>query len=259
MKPRIYFLLVFILFPAISFAAEVGFPAQSVWLSDTKPQVGEKIRIYAVVYNGSDAETSGTLTFLVDGKENGSKDVALDSGESAVVASPWTAIAGSHSFSARFSGAGTEAEVKLSETVVAEVEAPPTATEKSIEQAKSVTSQIASTTLPFVSTVAEKVFATTEAIRTAGIAYLEDEPAASSGESSSAVLGTTTVNQVEGFDGNAASASTGAKGIFSTITQTASVGALAIFRSLWLFYPIFVGFLLLIARSLYKWVTKPRF
>ena len=57
----------------------------------------------------------------------------------------------------------------------------------------------------------------------------------------------------------AASASTGAKGVFATITQTASVGALAILRSLWLFYPIFVGFLLLIARLLYKWVTKPRF
>lgn len=254
-----------LLLPFAAHAATAGFPPQSVWLSTTKPTQGEKVRIYAVIYNGTESKTDGTVTFLVDGKANESKALELDAGQSSVVSSIWTAAEGEHSFSARFAGKGTEeSAAQVSASITATVSAPPSAVEQTISQAKDVGTQIASTSLPIISTVANKVFESTEALRNAGIAYLEKESedeAAVQGdaEHSPAVLGTTTVNQVEGFTKDSAAAASATKGVFSTIKQTASVGALAVFRSMWLFYPIFVALLLLIFRWLYKWVTKPRF
>ena len=258
-----------VLFPLFVSAADAGFPAQSIWLSTTKPMLGEKVHIYTVVHNGTASEVEGTVTFLVDGKANEAKSLSLDAGESSVVSSTWTAADGEHTFSARFSGKGTvESAAQMSPSVTATVSAPPSAVEQSISQAKDVGTQIASTSLPIISTVANKVFETTEALRNAGIAYLEEKtPETAAADSvtesdekrSPSVLGTTTVNQVEGFKKDSAAAASATKGVFSTIQQTASVGALAIFRNMWLFYPIFVALLLLIFRWLYKWVTRPRF
>jgi hypothetical protein len=247
-----------LLAPALAFA-QIGFPDQSVWLSDTKPEIGEKIRIYAVVYNSTDAASSGTLTFLVDGKENGSKSITLESGESTVVASPWTATEGTHTFAARFQGSGDGAAIETGELVKVSVAAPPSAVEQTLEDAKNAGSQIASVSIPIVSTVANTVFDTTESIREAGLAYLEDKVSATEASGTEGtVLGTTTAAQAEGFEAGNAHRS-GISGIIASATHAASVGALAIFRSLWLFYPVFVGLLLLIARWLYKWVTRPRF
>lgn len=251
MWSRIYFALLILFFPAFASAATLGFPTESVWLSNAKPVLGEKIRIYAVVYNGTESEAVGTLTFLVDGKENGSKDISLSSGESTVVASPWTATEGSHTFSARFQGSGESASAQVSETVVATVEAPPSAVEETLNSAKETGSQIAATSLPIISTVANKVFDTTEAIREAGVEYFEQKIASnnSPGETSN----------VEGFETPTATEVRPAKSMLSSVGQTASAAALFTLRSLWLFYPLLVGFLLLIARWLYRWVTRPRF
>ncbi len=247
------------LFPAVSNAAEAVFPSQSLWLSDTKPSQGEKVRIYAVVYNAGDADLSGALTFLVDTKTQEVRDLTLKSGESTVVSTLWTASEGEHTFSAKFAGKGAaDSEASISASVVAKVDAPPSAVEQTITQAKDVGSQIASTSLPILSSVANTVFDATESMRNAGIDYLESKtaaaPAASTAASHSpAVLGTTTVNTAAGVDG------TSADGMLSKIRQTAAAGALAVFKSLWLFYPILVLLLLLIFRWLYKWVTRPRF
>src|SRR3989344_9281839 len=54
--------------PAIVLAGNAGFPDRSLWLSDAKPTVGEQIRLYTVLYNGTDSALSGTLVFLIDGK-----------------------------------------------------------------------------------------------------------------------------------------------------------------------------------------------
>jgi hypothetical protein len=246
----------FVLLTPLFLQAQASFPAQSLWLSDTKPSVGEKIRIYAVIYNGSEHEVTGTLTFLVDGKVNGSKDVALDPGESTVVASPWTATEGQHTFTAKFStGEGTEA-VATSESVTATVDAPPSEVEQAVSEAKNIGTQVAATALPVVSAVGSNVYAATEAVRNAGIAYLENkvEPK----QSNPAVLGTTTASQAEGFQ-SANTKNSGSPGLASKALNVAAVGALAVFRSLWLFYPILVLLLLFIFRLLYRWATRPRF
>lgn len=249
------------LFPAVSNAAEAVFPSQSLWLSDTKPSQGEKVRIYAVVYNAGDADLSGALTFLVDTKTQEVRDLTLKSGESTVVSTLWTASEGEHTFSARFAGKGTaDSEAVISASVVAKVDAPPSAVEQTITQAKDVGSQIASTSLPILSSVANTVFDATESMRNAGIDYLESKTAAASASTNPAqehdpeVLGTSTVRAIAEGGGKSSSG-----GLFAKISQTAAAGALAVFKSLWLFYPILVLLLLLIFRWLYKWVTRPRF
>ncbi len=256
MRISAYLIALFALLCPFFSYAQASFPDKSVWLSDTKPIVGEKIRIYAVIYNGSEVETSGTLTFLVDGKVNGTKDVTLDSGESTVVASPWTAVEGEHTFTATFSsGEGTEA-VATSESVVATVDAPPSEVQQAVSEAKNVTTQVAATALPVLSSIGSNVYAATESLRSAGVAYLESkvEPK----QRSPAVLGTTTVSQVEGFQ-SADSGASDSPSIVGKALNAAAIGTLAVFRSLWLFYPILVLLLLFLFRLLYRWATGPRF
>lgn len=256
-----------ILLPLFTHAAGAGIPAQSIWLSTTKPALGEKVRIYTVVHNSTASTAEGTVTFLVDSKANEAKSLSLDAGESSLISSIWTASEGEHTFSARFSGKGTEeSAAQVSASITATVSAPPSAMEQTISQAKDMGTQMASTSLPIISTVANKVFETTEALRSAGIAYLEKEPITEqvlpeSGTEvhSPSVLGTSTVNQVEGFNKENATSSSSVRDILGTVRHTASAGALAIFRNMWIFYPIFVALLLLIFRWLYKWVTRPRF
>lgn len=260
MYPRAALTLAILFLPLAAFALEAGFPNQSVWLSNTQPTVGDKVQIYAVVYNGTDGAVQGDLTFIVDEKTHESKSVVLKAGESIIMNSLWTASVGDHSFSARFAEAGKESSAtKMSTSITATVSAPPTATEQAITQAKDVGTKVADTAVPIITNVAQKVFATTESIRNASIDYLEEKVAAQTPKSSAtpSVLGTTTASQVEGFKKEVSVES--AKGLLSTITQTASVAALFTLRSLWLFYPILVIFLIFVSRWLYKWVTKPRF
>lgn len=244
-----------LLFPSVSFAASTYFPEQSLWLSDTKPTEGEKVRLYTVVYNGSQADISGTLTFYVDSKTQDTKDLALKSGESTVLSTVWTAEEGEHSFSARFAGRGSaESESAVSASIVAKVDAPPSAVEQTLTQAKDVGSQIASTSIPVVSAVAGKVFETTESLRNAGIEYLENNTASASRAQRA------TSSPIEGFEAPTTTvADVDETGIVGNIAQTASAAALFTLRSMWLFYPLLLLALLLVFRWLYKWATGPRF
>lgn len=246
--------------PTISFAAV--FPAQSLWLSDTKPNIGENVRMYAVIYNNSDSDVSGSLTFLVDGKQHDQKTSSLKSGESVVLSTTWNATVGDHSFSAKFSGGGADASTQTSATVSIVVDPPPSQLQQTVTQARDVGTQLASTSLPILSTVANKVYETTESIRNAGIIYLEEAADSASEpepDANPSVLGTSTqtLKQVEGFDRGSAGA--GTTGMFAKAKSTAAAGALYAFKSLWLFYPLLVLLLLIIFRWLYKWVTRPRF
>lgn len=248
-----------LLFPAAALSA--AFPSSSVWLSDTSPAVGDKVRIHAVVYNETSATLTGSVVFLVEEKENGTKAVSLEPGESEVVSSLWTAAEGEHSFSARFSGEANGPST-VSASVSVKVSAPPSPAALALSDAKTVTAKVASTSIPIVSAVASTVFEATESIREAGIEYLEKAvadsavtPAKSESSPRPAVLGTTTVSQVEGFEG---SSTTQNSGVFATAKHAAASGLLAIFKSFWLFYPLLVLALLFIFRSLYRWATGPR-
>lgn len=265
MASRISIVLLALLFPSLSLAATAGFPTQSLWLSDTKPSIGEKVRIHTVLYNGTESDTSGTLTYIVDGKSHETKSVSIKSGESTILSSLWTAAEGEHTFSATF-GSTVAGASQTSAAVSITVDAPPSAIQQTVTQAKDVGTQIASTSLPIVSSVANTVFQTTESLRTAGVAYLESvvqEQAAASEESEAepAVLGTSTQavkkTNVEGFEKSSSAATAGS--MFARAKSAAAIGALFAFKSLWLFYPIFVLLLLMIFRWLYKWVTRPRF
>jgi len=249
MYRRACLLLVVLLFPLTAYGAGSGFPAQSLWLSDSDPSVGERIQIFAILYNGTDEALSGTVTFLVDTRMHESKTVALKASESRIISSSWTAAGGEHAFSARFAIDGQDAEAaQVSSIASAKVSTPPSQVQQTITEAKDIGTKLASTSLPLVSKVGKTIFDTTESMRNAGIAYLEGK----SGRKPQ-VLGTTTTN-VSGFE-----SAEGEEPANRSFMQTASAAILVMFRSMWLFYPIFVGFLLLIFRWLYKWVTKPRF
>lgn len=266
MSWRVSLVLIVGLIPSLSFAASVGFPAQSLWLSDTKPSIGEKVRIHTVLYNGTDADISGSLTYIVDTKSHETKQVSLKSGESVILSSLWTATEGEHTFAAQF-GQGESAETQTSASISISVDAPPSALQQTVTQAKDVSAHIASTSIPIVSSVANTVFQATESFRSAGVTYLENVVQEQSNQTQEsepepAVLGTSTEavkkTNVEGFGKDSAAAAT-AGGVFTKIKSAAAAGALFTFKSLWLFYPLFVILLLILFRWLYKWVTRPRF
>ncbi len=241
------------LVPSFAFALpRAGFPDASVWLSNTAPKHGEKIRMYTVVYNGTGESVDGTLTFLVDGKEHASQEISLATQSSKVVSAEWQATAGNHTFGARFGSedsAVSEAVTASTQVSVAEPP-PPTALQKTAEQTSSVVNSIASTSVPVVTNIASAIFEKTEAVRNAGIEYLESkldaEPA-----SAATIAGTSTAPIVARNNTSATGFGTSSDGVTAepsapsklhSAGQTAASAALFTLKSAYLFYPIF-GFL----------------
>ena len=224
-------------------AAQAGFPDKPLWLSNTKPIAGQEISISTVLYNGTNATVGGTLTFFVDDAKLTSQDVSLAAQSSSVVSAKWTARPGRHSFSAKFTTAGGTASAAQQQTSAIQVTVaeppPPSALQQNVEKAATVAGQFASSSAPFVQNVAQAVFAQTEALRNAGIEYLEkkvDRPQASGNNSNveGFVLGTSTKQR-------AASGST-----LHSVGQVAASAGLFILRSFYIFYPI-LGFAVLFA------------
>src|SRR3989344_3892459 len=169
--------------PAFAFALpRAGFPDASVWLSNANPKYGEKIRMDTVVYNGTGGSVAGTLTFLVDGKDHSALPITLEAQSSKVVSAEWQAVAGNHTFGARFGSTGSTVETaEVATTIQIKVAEPPppTVLQETVQQASAVAGNIASTSAPVVTKVANAVFEKTEALRNASIEYLEsklDEP-----------------------------------------------------------------------------------
>src|SRR3989344_5449902 len=195
-------------------SAQAGFPDKPLWLSNTRPIAGEEISISTVLYNGTDATVGGTLTFFVDDTKLTSQDVSLSAQSSSVVSAKWTARSGTHSFSAKFSSAGASAQQQTSAIQI------------------TVAEQLAPSSAPFVQKVAQTVFTQTEALRNAGIEYLEkkvDRPQAGGSNNSNVdgfVLGTSTKQ-------TAASGST-----LHNIGQMAAAAGLFVLRSFYIFYPV---------------------
>lgn len=229
----------------LSVHAAAGFPTGAIWLSDNAPALGAHVRIYAVIYNGTNEKADGTVTFLVDEKTHESKPLVLKPGESTVVSSLWTAAEGAHAFAARYSLRNAdESSAQTSASVQASVAAPPSKAAEAVVQAKEVSSKIASTSLPLVSSVGKKIFDTTEALRTAGLSALEKDDVTPSQSSTSAAE---------------ASAPSEDAGLVSEILGYIRAVLAMVFRSLWLFYPILILILLFLLRILFRWATGPRF
>jgi hypothetical protein len=63
---------VFILLPAIAFAADLSLTKDDVYFSNSNPIAGETIRIYATVQNQSQQDAQAQVRFFVDNKQIGS-------------------------------------------------------------------------------------------------------------------------------------------------------------------------------------------
>lgn len=104
-------LCIIALFPFPVFAADAlttpealsaGFATTPIWVSNRLPADGDALKLFAVVNNASATTVSGSIYFLVDGTAVGSEKVSLGAGTAHIVATAWTAVAGSHNISATF-------------------------------------------------------------------------------------------------------------------------------------------------------------
>ncbi len=219
--------------------AQAGFPDKPLWLSNIRPASGEGISLSTVLYNGTTAKAEGTLTFLIDDTKLTSQNVSLAAQSSSVVSAKWVAVAGTHSFSARFataSGTATAVQQQTSAIQITVAEPPPpSALEQNVGKAATVAGQFASSSAPFVQKVAQAVFTQTEAVRNAGINYLEkkvDAPAAKKADPKD-------TSNTTGFSSTTSpDASNTAGSTLHNIGQAALAASLFTMRSFYLFYPI---------------------
>ncbi len=221
-------------------SAQAGFPDKPLWLSNTKPVAGEEISLSTVLYNGTGATIGGTLTFFVDDAKLTSQDVSLAAQSSSVVSAKWTASSGIHSFSAKFATASGSTSALQQQTSAIQVTVaepppppPPSALQQSVDKATEVAGQLASSSAPFVQKVAQAIFTQTEALRNAGIDYLEKKVGAPQ------TGGGGNGDNVKGFVLGTSTKQTAASGsTLHNIGQTAAAGGLFILRSFYIFYPI---------------------
>lgn len=91
---------VFAVGPAIDNA---GFVQSNIWYSKDPFYVGDKIRVYTVIFNGSAYDLSGAVEFLDNGVLIGKADFALASGGRVRdLWVDWKALEGKHTITARF-------------------------------------------------------------------------------------------------------------------------------------------------------------
>ena len=226
-------------------ATQAGFPERPLWLSHTKPVVGEEISLYTVLYNGTDATIAGTLTFSIDDAKLVSQEVSLAAQSSNVVSVRWTAISGTHSFGAKFETAsGTISSIPqqasaVQVTAVEPVAPPaPSALQQNVDKVADVAGNFASSSAPLVQKIVEAVFTKTEAVRNAGIERLEEyienprKPNVA-GSSTSATRGPATVA--------ASSSESKNEPVLHSVAQAAAASAYFVFRSAYLFYILFAA------------------
>ena len=243
-----------------SFAsAQAGFPDKPLWLSNTDPVSGQEITLSTVLYNGTKEKTDGMLTFLVDGIAISPQEISLSPQSSTVVSAKWIATAGGHTFSARF-GSGTSSAIQQANSITVRVSEPPPPSElqRNVTRATEVAGQLASSSAPFVQQIAQAVFAQTEALRTGGAKKLEEfieDPR------ESAVAGNSThasTSAIKGFQSPATPSSERTDGsALHSVAQTAAVAAHFIFRSIYLFYLVFVPLLFVLLAWAYRRLRRP--
>ena len=246
-----FLLIVFLLTPVANAQEEVSLPAgfapSTVWLSRNPPTAGEALRIYTVVYNGSDRSLEGSVSFLVDEAEVGTATFSLFSGDSKVLSTAWTPDEGEHTISGNIASlvdsktkdahsVSTKSSSVLSVQVAAPFPQP-----ASLEALTAADSIIASTS-PRVVAAFSEVAAATESLRTIGQTYLTSL-ASSSSQSSD------TASSTEAFI---------PENTNPTLVQQAAKVLLPVFANKALFYLAFIGILLFLFFLLIRRMRSPR-
>lgn len=253
MKHLAYFLsLLILLIGACPVHAAEGLPAGfapgPVWVSKNAPTAGEKVHIYAAIYNASDTPIEGSITFSVDSASVGSVPFTLGDGETMLKSVPWTATEGSHTVEAAV-GTAIEKQSKQatsvrnsttgSVTVVVAAEAAKPVAIENISAASGVVSTAIASGSPVVASVTSTIVDTAEAVRKAGEAFLADAAgtaaAATTSERQGQVLGAETYVPEE-----AATETPSQGGFMQSIAQA----LLPIFAYPAIFYPLFFIILL---------------
>ncbi len=250
MRTRVFLVSILVLAPSLVSAAAFGFPRQPLWVSSTTAREGEKVTMYAAVYNASDSEMKGAVAFLADGTTFDTKEVSLPAGGSSLITSSWPAVKGTHALSASFvSGTQKESTEKISVTISAALPPPPKepgVVDKTMSTVSSTISDMTSS-VPIVGTVADAIIEQTEKAREAGANFVEPyakQKVETRPPMNSAVAPSLTDSAQE----------YGAKGL-----QLAAAAALFAFDTRWLFYVLAIVLLYLVFRTLKNWVNRPRF
>ncbi len=108
---RYYFLILFLIFsifPVLDARAEdtnAGFVSSNIWYSKDPFTEGEKIKIYTFVFNPSERQLSGTVSFFDKTTLLGKKTFNVASNDVQDVSVDWTVTAGDHTIFAKIENA----------------------------------------------------------------------------------------------------------------------------------------------------------
>lgn len=270
LMPRLTFpaLFISILFaPLLSISAQAisaGFPVQPIWSSRSSAIEGESIDFYAAVYNGSSESIKGNVVFYVDGKSLGSELFDLSPGKAELVSIVWKAEAGVHIISAKIESKLAVVNNRSGDLSITVAKAPPpTRLEQGVKVVGTVAKDVASTSIPIISSVAKTVLQATESFRESGIEFAEEQlskqppsapaSAKNSGQSKAGTTSSTTAQTDVSADKQQDDS------FFSRLSQLAAPAILFAFGNRPIFYFLLVLLLLGLLYLLGRMVNKPRY
>jgi len=103
------FLLIFLLFPFVSFAqntsSRTGFVDGTVWFPEESVVLDETTKIYTAVFNGEDSTLTVNVDFLDENTFLGTKEVSIGPNKTETISIDWKVSAGSHAVFALISSA----------------------------------------------------------------------------------------------------------------------------------------------------------
>lgn len=266
------FIISVVFMPAVSFAAQTipaGFPSQSIWVSKTNVVAGEAIEIFTVVYNSGDATVGGNVVFTADGARVATKQFNLDAGKTELESVSWTATAGKHKLGASIEEAVDAASqsVLISNKNAGTIEItianppPPTAVEQAVNVVSTIARDVASTSVPIITSAAKSVYQATESFRNAGIAFAENNLPKQSAQKTGIAPASPNQKTVsaQSAQQNANAAPTPDTSFFSKLSQLAAPAIFYTFGSRAIFYPLLCALLLGLLYLLGRMVSKPRY
>jgi len=219
-------------------SADAGFPASSIWASQTQTEAGDSVTIYTVVYNGTAQEIKGVVDFSLDAGRLSEKNFDLAAGTSQIISTDWSATVGTHkvsgSISAALDSTGAPVAIGAAKTGSITIDvspAPPPPPPSQLQQTANSVSNVVASSTPVVAQTAQQIYNAGEQVRNNTANYFAGQ-LGSGAQDKGAVLGTSTKKVMAanpGFFGN----------LWHAIAQI----GLTIANSPFLFYPVFfVGF-----------------
>ncbi len=246
-----------VILPNLSFALQTdvtaGFAPGSLWLSKTSATAGETVKIYTVVYDSSDSAIEGDVVFYVDTKESDAKHFKLAAGETQVLSSSWTALAGTHTFGAsikNISGVNDTISNSTTNSVSVQVAAAPVS---SVAQYANIVSNIISSSSPAVQNITQTVFGATEGLRRAGSNFLSK--ALSAGATTSA---SSSAKRPGRTDALAPRAPAENSGVLASLWHSILVALLFVFNVQMLFYIALLFVLYIVYKIVRALFSEPR-